>query len=118
MATMVELYGYKKCTTTKKVETYLKNKNIAYTFIDILEKPPSKSLLQTIIKELQIEPKKLVNNCSPAYRELQLKDKISAMTKEEILSVLQEHPKLFKRPIVVDKENKRYSIGADAMKVF
>ncbi|MCS7205105.1 MAG: Spx/MgsR family RNA polymerase-binding regulatory protein [Leptospiraceae bacterium] len=117
-AVMIEFYGYKKCQTSNKIESYLKNKNIEYQFIDILEKPPSKTLLQTIMKEKQIEPKAFINNCSAPYREMKLKDKLPTMNKDEVLKLLIENPKLFKRPLVVDKTNKKYTIGNEALKEF
>jgi len=115
---MIEFYGYQKCDTSRKVEKYLKEKGIEYKFIDITQKPPSKAILNQLIKRLQILPEDLINKSSTTYRELNLKDKIKELKKDDILKLLIENPKLIKRPVIVDKSKDLYGIGKDVMNLF
>jgi len=112
---MLEFYGYTKCNTSRKVEQFLKDKNIEYKFIDITQKPPSKSILNQLIKNLNLHPQDLINKSSITYKELNLKDKIKNLNKEEILNLLIENPKLIKRPVIVDKSKNLYGIGKEIM---
>ena len=52
---VIKFYGYKKCGTCRKAEKVLVEKNIAYTFIDITENPPSAATLKKMIKLADIE---------------------------------------------------------------
>lgn len=110
---MLEFYGYTKCNTSRKVEQFLKDKNIEYKFIDITQKPPSKSILNQLIKNLNLHPQDLMNKSSITYKELNLKDKIKNLNKEEILNLLIENPKLIKRPVIVDKSKNLYGMGKE-----
>jgi arsenate reductase len=112
---MLEFYGYTKCNTSRKVEQFLKDKNIEYKFIDITQKPPSKSILNQLIKNLNLHPQDLMNKSSITYKELNLKDKIKDLNKEEILNLLIENPKLIKRPVIVDKSKNLYGMGKEIM---
>lgn len=115
---MIEFYGYSKCNTSRQVENYIKQKGYDYKFIDITIKPPSKSLLSQILKSLQLKPKDLINPSSSTYKELNLKEQLKTMNDKELLELLLQHPKLIKRPIIIDKDNNKYSIGKDALSVF
>jgi arsenate reductase len=112
---MLEFYGYTKCNTSRKVVKFLKDKNIEYKFIDITQKPPSKSILNQLIKNLNLHPQDLMNKSSITYKELNLKDKIKNLNKEEILNLLIENPKLIKRPVIVDKSKNLYGMGKEIM---
>ncbi|GIX42708.1 MAG: arsenate reductase family protein [Leptospiraceae bacterium] len=115
---MLEFYGYNKCNTSRKVESHLKNKGIEYEFIDITQKPPSKIILNQLLKSTGLQPQDLINKSSTTYRELNLKDQIKNLKKEEILKLLIENPKLIKRPVIVDKAKNLYAIGKEAINLF
>lgn len=106
---MIEFYGYKKCSTCRKAEAFLEKKKLKFKFIDITEKPPTKTLLKKVLK-LTGEPiRKLLNTSGIQYRELGLKDKVPSMKEEDILDLLSKNGKLVKRPIAYD--GKKASIG-------
>jgi len=97
---MVDFYGYKKCSTCRKAEKDLQAKGVDYNFIDIIKTPPSKSLLNKILGEKRGELRPLFNTSGVMYRELQLKNKLKSMGKEEALNLLSKYGKLTKRPLV------------------
>ncbi len=108
---MLTFYGYKKCKTCLDVEKILKEKNLDYNFIDITTNPPTKKILNQILKELNMNPEDLINKSSKTYKELQIKEKIKNLKKSEIIDLLIENPKLMKRPIILHKEKNLVSIG-------
>ncbi len=108
---MLTFYGYKKCKTCLDVEKILKEKNLDYNFIDITTNPPSKKILNQILKDLNLNPEDLINKSSKTYKELQIKEKIKNLNKSEIIDLLIENPKLIKRPIIFHKEKNLVSIG-------
>ena len=103
---MIKFYGYKKCGTCRKAEKALENysgKNAAqYTFVDVTEHPPSANALKKMAAQAGVELKKLFNTSGVQYRELNIKEKLPAMSDKDILDLLAGNGRLIKRPIVTD----------------
>lgn len=99
---MLKFYGYKKCSTCRKAETFLEKSRIAYEFIDITQSPPSKTDLKLIQQLSKVPPKKLFNTSGVVYREMNLKARVDSMSAEEIFSLLASNGKLIKRPLAFD----------------
>lgn len=99
---MYKIYEYPKCTTCKKALKFLKDNNIEFTDINLVEKTPTQKELSSIYKKSGLPIKKLLNTSGKKYKELNLKDKINEMTEEEILKLLSSDGMLIKRPIITD----------------
>ena len=101
----IQYYGYPKCTTCIKASKWLKDNNIDFDNHHIVENPPSKDLLEEIVDKSGLELKKFFNTSGMKYRELQLKDKLPNMSKDEQLTLLASDGMLIKRPLIYDGEN-------------
>jgi len=99
---MIKFYGYKKCGTCRKAEKTLEKYDVEYTFIDVTETPPSANALKNMAAQAAVELKKMFNTSGVQYRELNMKEKLSAMSDKEILDLLASNGRLIKRPIVTD----------------
>lgn len=99
---MITLYGYKKCSTCRQAEATLNKVGVAYTFVDIIEHPPSAALLKTVAQQARRELKKMFNASGVVYRELNIKDKLAGLSEAEILKLLATDGRLIKRPIITD----------------
>ncbi len=106
---MIKFYGYKKCSSCRNAEKALEKLKIKYQFVDIIENPPSASALKNIVKQSNVELKKLFNTSGVQYRELKLKDKLPTLSKAEIFKLLAGNGRLIKRPIITD--GKQSTIG-------
>lgn len=104
---MIKFYGYLKCGTCRKAKAWLDAKGAEYTFIDITEKAPPKTLLKALLKDYQL--KQLFNTSGVVYREESIKDKLPTMTQAEAIDLLAANGKLCKRPMVTD--GVRHSVG-------
>lgn len=93
---------YPKCTTCQKAKKWLDANNIAYTDRHIVENNPSYDELKEWYKKSGLPLKKFFNTSGLLYKELQLKDKLPAMSEEEQLKLLASNGMLVKRPIIVD----------------
>ncbi len=98
---MVELIGYNNCCTCKKAAKWLKEHNIAYTSRSIVDDTPTSLELAEIHEKSGLPPKKLFNTCGKAYKEMNLKDKLSDMSETEQYELLADDGMLIKRPILV-----------------
>ncbi len=99
---MITFYGYKKCGTSRKAEKFLNDHNLDYDFIDITINPPSRPQLEKIISQTEKPLKKFFNSSGLIYREMQLKDKLKTMSKEEMIDLLSNNGKLIKRPLLTN----------------
>ncbi|MGM8215306.1 arsenate reductase family protein [Bacillaceae bacterium W0354] len=96
------IYQYPKCGTCRKALKWLDERGIEYKPIHIVEHPPSKEELQTLIEKSGLEIKKFFNTSGMKYRELGLKDKLKDMSEEEMVELLASDGMLIKRPIATD----------------
>ena len=95
---------YPKCSTCQKAKKWLVEHNIEYAERHIVENNPTYEELKEWYAKSGLPLKKLFNTSGLLYKEMQLKDKLSAMSEEEQLKLLATNGMLVKRPLVV-KEN-------------
>ncbi len=92
---------YPKCTTCKKAQKWLDEKNISYEMRDIKENNPTYDELSQWYKASGLPLKRFFNTSGLLYKSLNLKDKLSEMSEEEQLQLLASDGMLVKRPICV-----------------
>ena len=93
--------NYPKCSTCKKAEKFLKENNIEFINRNIVEENPSAEELALWMEKSGLEPRKFFNTSGGLYREMNLKDKIKTMSKEEMIEILSTNGMLVKRPLLV-----------------
>lgn len=92
---------YPKCSTCQKAKKYLDSRNASYESRHIAEENPSMEEIKKWHKKSGLPLKKFFNTSGLKYKELQLKDKLPAMSEEEQLALLASDGMLVKRPILV-----------------
>jgi len=97
-------YWYPKCGTCRKAKKWFEENEIDYNALHIVDNPPAKEELLDFIDKSGLPAKKFFNTSGKRYRELNLKEKVNDMTKEEIAEMLASDGMLIKRPIVTDGE--------------
>ena len=95
---------YPKCSTCQKAKKWLDEQNITYTERHIVEDNPSYDELKKWYRVSGLPLKKFFNTSGLLYKEMQLKDKLAAMSEEEQLALLATNGMLVKRPLIVDEE--------------
>ena len=93
--------NYPKCSTCKKAEKFLKENNIEFINRNIVEENPSAEELALWMEKSGLEPRKFFNTSGVLYREMNLKDTIQTMSKEEMIEILSTNGMLVKRPLLV-----------------
>ena len=96
------LICYPRCSTCKKAQKWLDEKNIPYTYRDIKEENPSFEELTSWHERSGLDLKCFFNTSGQLYKSMQLKDKLPSMTDEEKLRLLATDGMLVKRPILID----------------
>lgn len=99
---MIKFYGYKRCSTSRSAQKWLKNHDVNIDFQDLVEKPPKKT---DLIKWMTVHQdrglKYFFNTHGQDYRQLHLKDKVDDMSIDEAAELMSKNGKLIKRPLVV-----------------
>lgn len=93
---------YPKCSTCQRAKKWLGEHNLTYTDRHILEDNPTYDELKQWYERSGLSLKKFFNTNGMLYKEMQLKDKLSAMSEEEQLKLLATDGMLVKRPLIVE----------------
>ena len=92
---------YPKCTTCQKAKKWLEDNKIEYSERHIATDNPTYDELKNWHEKSGLPLKKFFNTSGLLYKEMQLKDKIPAMSDKEQLELLATNGMLVKRPILV-----------------
>ncbi len=93
---------YPKCTTCIKAKKFLVENNIEFQDRHIVENNPTKEELALWLDKSGLEIKKFFNTSGKLYKEMNLKDKIKDMSKDEAIELLSTNGMLVKRHILID----------------
>ncbi|MFC0187595.1 arsenate reductase family protein [Fictibacillus aquaticus] len=97
----ITFYEYPKCSTCQKAKKWLKDQNIDFQAVHIVENPPTKAEIREAADKAGLELKKLFNTSGMKYRELGLKDKLKDASEEDMLEWLASDGMLIKRPMAI-----------------
>ena len=96
--------NYPKCSTCKRAEKFLKENKVEFVNRNIVEENPTAEELSLWMDKSGLEPRKFFNTSGVLYREMNLKDKIKTMSKEEMIEILSTNGMLVKRPLLVTED--------------
>lgn len=92
---------YPKCSTCQKAKKWLNEKEIPYEDRHIKEQNPTAEELKAWKEKSGLPLKKFFNTSGQLYKEMNLKDKLPAMTEEEQYALLASDGMLVKRPLLI-----------------
>ena len=95
---------YPPCTTCKKAKKWLGDHGLEFSARHIKEQNPTAEELAVWQERSGLELKKFFNTSGLIYRDLGLKDRLPAMSREEQLALLASNGMLVKRPILVTED--------------
>lgn len=92
---------YPKCSTCQRAQKWLDENGVQYTLRDIKTDNPSYEELAEWHERSALPLKKLFNTSGLLYKSMGLKDKLPAMSKDEMLRLLASDGMLVKRPLLI-----------------
>lgn len=92
---------YPPCTTCKKAKKWLDDNGMVYEDRHIKQSNPTYEELKVWHERSGLPLKKFFNTSGLQYRTLELKDRLPAMTQEQMLQLLATDGMLVKRPVLV-----------------
>ncbi|WP_226535669.1 arsenate reductase family protein [Fictibacillus halophilus] len=102
---LLTVYEYPKCSTCQKAKKWLKENEVAFQPVHIVDNPPSKEELKDLVQKSGLEIKKFFNTSGMKYRELGMKEKMKTASEDELFDLLASDGMLIKRPIATDGKN-------------
>ncbi len=98
---MLKFICYPKCTTCQKAKKWLDDNKIEHEFRDIKLYNPTLDELTEWHKKSGLPLKKFFNTNGLLYKSLDLKNKLPAMSEDEMLKLLASDGMLVKRPLLI-----------------
>lgn len=98
---MITFVCYPKCTTCQKARKWLDENQIAYEFRDIKTDNPTFDEISAWHQISGLPLRKFFNTSGLLYKSMDLKNKLPAMSEEEMLKLLSTDGMLVKRPLVL-----------------
>ena len=98
---MLKFICYPKCTTCQKAKKWLDDKGVSYTLRDIKLENPTLEELTAWYQKSGLPLKKFFNTSGLLYKSMDLKNKLPAMTEQDMLTLLATDGMLVKRPLLI-----------------
>ena len=92
---------YPKCSTCRKAQSWLDEREIPYTLRLIREEKPTAEELRRWQQLSGLPLRRFFNTSGLQYKALKLKDRLPDMSEEEQLALMASDGMLVKRPILV-----------------
>ncbi len=92
---------YPRCSTCQRARKWLDEHQIAYEDRHIVENNPTAEELKAWHQQSGLPLKRFFNTSGMKYKELQLKDRLPAMSEAEQYELLATDGMLVKRPLVI-----------------
>ena len=95
----VIIYHNPQCGTSRNTLGLIRNAGIEPHIIEYLKSPPTRLMLRQLIRRMGIPVREMLRRKGTPFHELHLDD--PALTDDQLLDAMIEHPILIERPIVV-----------------
>jgi arsenate reductase len=99
MSMHVTIYHNPACGTSRNTLAMIRNAGIEPEVIDYLQTPPSRQQLVKMIADAGLTVRQAIREKGTPYAELGLEN--PALSDEELLDAMQQHPLLINRPFVI-----------------
>ncbi|WEX86278.1 arsenate reductase (glutaredoxin) [Sinorhizobium garamanticum] len=103
----VKIYHNPACGTSRNTLAMIRNAGIEPTVVEYLKTPPSRDELVRMIADAGLTVREAIREKGTPYAELGLDD--PALTDDQLLDAMLEHPILINRPFVVTPLGTRLS---------
>ncbi|MER2226077.1 MAG: transcriptional regulator Spx [Carnobacterium sp.] len=104
---MITLYSSASCTSCRKARSWLEEHDIPFTEKNVFTEKITDEELRAILQLTENGTNEIISQRSQALRELDIN--IEEMPLGRVLKLIQQHPGIMRRPILVD--NKRLLVG-------
>lgn len=101
----ITIYHNPGCSTSRNVLAAIRESGAEPKVIEYLKTPPSRAELKALLKRAGLSVRDILRKKAPPYAELGLDN--PALTDEQLLDAIDQHPVLIERPIVTTAKGVR-----------
>ena len=113
---MVTLYTSPSCTSCRKARAWLKEHKIPYAERNIFSDPLSVDELKQILQMTEDGTEEIISTRSKVYQDLHVN--IDDLSLKDLLDLVQRHPGLLRRPIIMDEKRLQVGYNEDEIRRF
>jgi len=97
----VTIFHNPRCSKSRETLQLLQARGLQPQIVEYLDTPPTPEQISTILDQLGMQPRELMRCNEAEYRDLELDD--PALTRQQLIQAMADHPRLIQRPIVLSK---------------
>lgn len=101
----VVIYHNPACGTSRNTLAMIRNAGIEPHVVEYLKTPPSRAMLEALVARMGVPVRAILRETGTPYADLGLADE--SLTDAQLLDVIEAHPILINRPIVVSPKGVR-----------
>ena len=116
MVIMIKIYYSPSCSSCRKVKKWFEEQNIPYEGKDIFASPLSREELKDIITKCIDGTDDIISPRSKIVSEQNID--FDSMKISELISFIQEHPSILRRPIIVDDRRVQVGYNEEEIRTF
>ncbi|MDG3044072.1 transcriptional regulator Spx [Bacillus sp. B6(2022)] len=110
---MVTLYTSPSCTSCRKARAWLEEHNIPYQERNIFSEPLSIDEIKEILRMTEDGTDEIISTRSKVFQKLNVN--VETMPLQQLYKLINEHPGLLRRPIILDEKDCK--LGTTKMKL-
>ncbi|CAN2252896.1 MULTISPECIES: transcriptional regulator Spx [Bacillus] len=113
---MVTLYTSPSCTSCRKARAWLEEHEIPFEERNIFSEPLSIDEIKQILRMTEDGTDEIISTRSKVFQKLNVN--VESMPLQDLYSLINEHPGLLRRPIIIDEKRLQVGYNEDEIRRF
>jgi len=113
---MVTLYTSPSCTSCRKAKLWLEEHGIDYVERNIFSEPLTREEIKEILRMTEDGTDEIISTRSKTFQELNLN--LDTLSLQDLYELIQNHPGLLRRPIIIDEKRLQVGYNEDEIRRF
>ncbi|MBG9769757.1 transcriptional regulator Spx [Bacillus vallismortis] len=113
---MVTLYTSPSCTSCRKARAWLEEHKIPFEERNIFSEPLSIDEIKQILRMTEDGTDEIISTRSKVFQKLNVN--VESMPLQDLYSLINEHPGLLRRPIIIDEKRLQVGYNEDEIRRF
>nr|WGD63456.1 transcriptional regulator Spx [Bacillus subtilis]WGD70790.1 transcriptional regulator Spx [Bacillus subtilis]WGD76633.1 transcriptional regulator Spx [Bacillus subtilis]WGD89260.1 transcriptional regulator Spx [Bacillus subtilis]WGD92456.1 transcriptional regulator Spx [Bacillus subtilis] len=113
---MVTLYTSPSCTSCRKARAWLEEHDIPFVERNIFSEPLSIDEIKQILRMTEDGTDEIISTRSKVFQKLNVN--VESMPPQDLYRLINEHPGLLRRPIIIDEKRLQVGYNEDEIRRF
>ncbi|MCY7878592.1 transcriptional regulator Spx [Bacillus spizizenii] len=113
---MVTLYTSPSCTSCRKARAWLEEHEIPFEERNIFSEPLSIDAIKQILRMTEDGTDEIISTRSKVFQKLNVN--VESMPLQDLYRLINEHPGLLRRPIIIDEKRLQVGYNEDEIRRF